>query len=570
MAGTSSGGVSPISLALAWTDWALHAAGDRQRSLQLAERAFQLTVEALTTPEPDAGIGPDHAGAAPVGDRRAPDARFSHPAWTLQPWARAVALTHAAETWWAEATDLPGMAPHHRDLVSFYARQWLDMCSPSNLAWFNPAVLERTRDQLGANLVNGAVRAGQAMLGVTPTAGQDGHRLGVDVATTPGRVVFANHLVELIQYEPTTKTVAAEPIFIVPSWIMKYYILDLSPGNSLVGWLVEQGHTVFILSWRNPDRDDRGLLMADYLAQGVYEPLVEIGRITGHEPVQAVGYCLGGTLLAVAAAALERPGGVQLSDRVPPLAGVSLFATETDFTEPGELGIFIDDAQVAALEELMDRQGFLTGPQMGATFTFLHSREQLWSRRVSDFLLDQPTAPTDLMAWNTDVTRMPAAMHAEYLRRCYLHNEIAEGRFPVEGEPVALSDLHVPLFVVATETDHVSPWRSVYKIHRLADTDITFVLTNGGHNAGILSEPGHPRRRYAVRHRPADGTWVAPQRWAAGAEQVAGSWWLGWQRWLDSTDSGRRVPARALDDKLPPAPGSNVFVRYDDPPVFSV
>jgi len=378
--------------------------------------------------------------------------------------------------------------------------------------------------------------------------------------------VHRNHLSELIQYTPTTAKVQAEPIFIVPSWIMKYYILDLSPHNSFVKWLTDQGHTVFILSWRNPDEADALLGMDDYLALGVFDNLAAIAQRVPKQPVHACGYCLGGTLLSIGAAALARPGRITGAELLPELKTVSLLAAETDFTEPGEMGVLIDESQVTMLEDMMAERGYLTGPQMAGSFAYLHSRDQVWSRRIKELYMGEPTSPNDLMAWNADVTRMPAAMHSEYLRRCYLRNELAEGRFPVEDRPVALADIREPMFVVGTEKDHVSPWKSVYKIHRLADTEITFVLTSGGHNAGIVSEPGHPHRHYAVHTREADGPWLAPEDWVAVAEAHEGSWWEAWHAWLLAHGSGKTVPARqpVEDATLGAAPGTYVHQRYAD------
>ncbi|MFZ2988758.1 PHA/PHB synthase family protein, partial [Ideonella sp.] len=430
-------------------------------------------------------------------------------------------------------------------------------------------VLARTLERRGDNLLEGWAHAFDDWRRRQGLAQMFDHgqrfEPGVDVAVSPGRVVHRNHLVELIQYRPTTPAVHAEPVFIVPSWIMKYYILDLSPHDSMVRWLVNQGHTVFMLSWLNPDESDALLDMYDYLQLGVFDALAAIGRRVPGEAVHAVGYCLGGTLLAIASAALARPGRVADAEALPPLASLSFLAAEIDFTEPGEMGVLIDESQVSLLEDMMAQRGFLTGPQMAGSFAYLHSRDLVWTQNLRTLWLGEASAPNDLMAWNADLTRMPAVMHSEYLRRCYLRNELAEGRFPVEGQAVALTDIHQPMFVVGTEKDHVSPWRSVYKIHRLADTEITFVLTSGGHNAGIVSEPGHAGRHFAQLTRPADGAWLTPEHWQAEAVQHSGSWWPAWHDWLLARSSGE-VPARQpiMDETLGAAPGLNVHMRYKD------
>jgi polyhydroxyalkanoate synthase len=453
-------------------------------------------------------------------------------------------------------------------MVRFFAARWLDAVAPGNLPLTNPEVLESSLARKGANLLAGAANAHDAWRqshGLEPLQGPVAlWRPGIEVAATPGKVVHRNHLVELIQYLPSTARVQREPLLIVPSWIMKYYILDLAPARSMVHWLVDQGHTVFMLSWRNPDANDAGLTMDDYLRLGVFDSLAAIGRLLPGVSVHACGYCLGGTLLSLAAAALAaRP-----RPEVPVLAGVTLLAAETDFTEPGELGVLVDDEQVAALEAQMAETGYLSGRQMASSFTFLHARELLWTHQLRAYWLGEADHPNDLMAWNADVTRMPAAMHGEYLRRCYLRNEIAEARFPVGGHPVALGDIRQPMFVVGTEKDHVSPWRSVFKIHRLTSSELTFVLTNGGHNAGIVSEPGHAGRHHAVAVRQPGDVAQDPVAWQAMAERREGSWWVTWHDWLvahgDPTTVKARTPVAAA--VLGDAPGHYVHMRYPEDP----
>lgn len=549
-------GLSPISLGLATADWAWHLAAQPANSLRLAVAAQQHALEALAD-----CIGRDCALPEPD------DTRFRHPGWRQWPFAPLARAHQAAQSWWQDATLLRGMDPHHQQVVRLFAQQWLDMLAPSNGFWTNPEVLERTRERAGANLVDGwmnRIDSWRRRMGLEPLhPPAQPYRPGVDLALTPGQVVHRNHLVELIQYSPATDQVRKEPLFIVPSWVMKYYILDLSPHNSMVRWLVSQGHTVFILSWRNPDRDDALLGLDDYLELGILDPLAAIRRLVPDTPVQACGYCLGGTLLAIAAAALSRPARVLQADLLPELAGVTLLAAQTDFTEPGELGVLIDEPQVELLEDSMAERGFLTGRQMAESFQFLRSRELVWSTRMRELLLGERLQPNDLMAWNADVTRMPAVMHSEYLRRCHLHNQLAHGEFTVEGRPVSLGDIRLPMFCVATERDHVSPWRSVYQLHRLTHTEISFALTNGGHNAGIVSEPGHANRRYRLRRAPHGEHWMGPDDWLQAAASHEGSWWEAWHAWLVEKSAGT-VPARPVQGGLEPAPGRNVHVRYHD------
>jgi polyhydroxyalkanoate synthase len=558
-----TGGLSPISLALAGTDWALHLATQPAQTWQLLAKAqqgaFQWWLRGLRNGQA-LQSGPE-------------DLRFTHPGWRQWPLAPIVRAYLGSEAWWREATDLRGMTAHHREMTRVFARQWLDLLSPANAPLLNPEVVQRTWASGGANLLQGTLHAiddwrrSQGLPALE--APERPYQPGVDVAITPGRVVHRNHLVELIQYSPSTPSVQAEPVFIVPSWIMKYYILDLSPANSMVRWLVGQGHTVFILSWRNPDESDALLDMSDYLHLGLFDALAAIARLVPGQAVHAAGYCLGGTLLAIGAAALARPGSVQGAEWLPRLASLSLLAAETDFSEPGEMGVLIDESQVAMLEDMMAERGYLTGRQMAGSFRFLHARELVWSATLRELWLGERLRPNDLMAWNADTTRMPAAMHSEYLRRCYLRNELAESRYPVQGRAVSLSDITQPIFLVGTEKDHVSPWRSVYKLHRLCDAEISFVLTNGGHNAGIVSEPGHPGRHFALRTRAPGGAWVPPEQWAEQAEQAGrheGSWWTAWHAWLLARGNGHQVPARTVPEVngLPAAPGDHVQVRYND------
>jgi len=434
--------------------------------------------------------------------------------------------------------------------------------SPANFIATNPVVLRQTFATLGGNLAQGALhwwddwerqQAGRA------PAGADAFAVGRELAVTPGRVVMRNSLVELIQYAPTTAKVHPEPVFILPAWIMKYYVLDLQPQNSLIKYLVDQGHTVFCVSWKNPGQSERDYGMEDYLRMGLFDSLDVVNAIVPGQKVHAVGYCLGGTLLAIGAASMARDN----DERV---ATVTMLAAQTDFSEPGEIALFIDDSEVTFLEDIMFDRGYLSQGQMAGAFQLLRSNDLIWSRAVHDYLMGERTPMTDLMAWNADSTRMPYRMHSQYLHRLFLRNDLAAARFRVGGKPVALGDIKVPFFCLGTETDHVAPWRSVYKLHLLTDAEITFALTTGGHNAGVVSPPGHPKRSYRVHTRDVDGKYVAPDVYLAHAQQKAGSWWPEWQGWL-ARHSGRprTPPALAAVDKgivpLADAPGSYVLMR---------
>ncbi|HMT65022.1 MAG TPA: alpha/beta fold hydrolase, partial [Ottowia sp.] len=417
-----------------------------------------------------------------------------------------------------------------------------------------------------ANLLKGMQNLAADVSGV-PTPEDEASRgrfvVGGNVAVTPGQVVFRNHLVELIRYAPQTDKVHPEPVFILPSWIMKYYILDLSPHNSMVRYLVSQGHTVYMVSWRNPDESDRNLTMDDYLKLGVLDPMRAARQDADDAPLHAMGYCLGGTLMAIAVCALAREGGMAGYTDLPAPLTLTLLAAQVDFHAPGELGLFIDEGQINLLGHITKGQGFLSGKQMGGSFQFLHSRDLVWTRQMREYLMGERDQGNDLMAWNADTTRLPARMHHEYLVALYLKNALANGRYVAGGRRVSLGDLHMPVFLVGTERDHVSPWRSVYKLHQLTGTEISFLLTSGGHNAGIISPPGHPRRSYRLATQPARAPWLSADEWLERAESSAGSWWPAWQAWLAAHSSApvkaRPIPAgRALY----PAPGHYVMQRY--------
>jgi polyhydroxyalkanoate synthase len=351
--------------------------------------------------------------------------------------------------------------------------------------------------------------------------------------------------------------VHAEPVLIVPAWIMKYYILDLSPRSSLVRHLVEQGHTVFMISWKNPDAADRETSLDDYLRLGFLAALDAVSAIVPGKKVHAGGYCLGGTLASIGAATLARDGDARL-------ATMTLLAAQTDFEEPGELSLFIDEAQVSFLEDLMWERGYLETTQMAGAFQMLRSNDLIWSYRLQNYLLGRRSPMSELMAWNADATRMPYRMHSEYLRKLFLHNDLAEGRYRVDDRPIALTDIRVPIFAVGTEQDHVAPWRSVYKIHLLADTDVTFLLTSRGHNAGIVSPPGRERRRYRMMTRLHQDRYLDADAWFESAPRVEGSWWPAWQQWLVAHSTERIAPpAFGAPEKgyreLGDAPGRYIF-----------
>ena len=545
--------LSPAAGLLAASDWALHLAASPGKCMDLARLAMHQSGELAEYARERMTAGADQQarlGVQPAVE----DRRFRAPEWQQWPFNYLHQSFLFKQQWWAAATHgVQGVEKHHENMVAFAARQWLDMFSPGNQLATNPVVLQRTLQQGGANLLRGAMNAVddlQRLAAEQGPAGVEDFVVGRDVAITPGKVVLKNRLMELIQYTPTTATVHPEPILIVPAWIMKYYILDLSPHNSLIRYLVDQGYTVFCLSWKNPGYEDRDLGMDDYLELGFHAALDAVTTIVPGQKVHATGYCLGGTMLAIAAAAMARDGDERL-------ASLSTFTAQTDFSEPGELGLFVDESQLSLLEAQMAQTGYLKASQMAGAFQMLRSYDMLWSRLVNEYLLGERAPMNDLMAWNADATRMPALMHSQYLRRLFLNDDLSEGRYPVDGKPVSLSNLTLPMFMVGTLTDHVAPWRSVFKLHQMSPAEITFALTSGGHNGGIVNPPGNERRRYQLLTRPAGGSYVAPEEWLETAPRTQGSWWPAWLEWLKARSG---TPAK------PPRMGAGAYKPVGDAP----
>jgi polyhydroxyalkanoate synthase len=550
-------GISPTAIAGAWADWGVHLAAAPGRRAELTAQAAMTAARftlwltrAVGSPEFEPLIRPS-----------AEDTRFADAAWCSLPFAAVAQAYLLAEAWWLDAArDIPGVTRQHQTQVSFMLEQLLDVAAPSNIPFLNPAIMAQTWREGGMNLVRGTdnlVEDLHRALANRPPVGTEAFQPGRDVGVTPGKVVFRNELIELLQYAPATAEVHPEPLLIVPAWIMKFYILDLSPGNSLVRWLVDQGHTVFMISWRNPDARDRDTRLDDYRRAGVMAALHCIARILPDRKVHACGYCLGGTILTIAAAAMAR-------DRDERLASLTLLAAQTDFAEAGQLMLFLDEHELAFLEDMMWEQGYLDTNQMAGAFQMLRSNDLIWSRLIRTYVLGQRDRMTDLMAWNSDQTRMPARMHGEYLRSLFVENRLTAGRFAVEGRVIAMRDIAVPIFAVGTAKDHIAPWRSVYKLTLFTETDVTFVLTAGGHNAGIVDEPGHPGRWFQMMTQPGDAPYIAPDIWAAQAPRHDGSWWPAWQAWLVANGSAPRVAPPAMGAPahgLPPledAPGRYV------------
>jgi polyhydroxyalkanoate synthase subunit PhaC len=551
-------GVSNASLRMAFDDWLTHLLHNPAEQLALTQKAWNAGQQWLGY-----AMQAHQTGCTPCIEPMVQDTRFAHARWQDWPFNAMGQLFLLTQQWWHDATTgVRGVSPHHEAVVEFTVRQLLDMVSPANFVTTNPEVLERTVQTLGGNLQQGFqnwLEDLQRLRVNAPPKGTEAWQVGVNVAITPGKVIYRNRLIELIQYTPATDKVWAEPVLIVPSWIMKYYILDLSPDNSLIRYLVDQGHTVLALSWANPTAEDRDLDLDDYLRMGVMDALAAVGSVVPRQKVHAVGYCLGGTLLTIAAAAMARDGDHRL-------ASVTLLAAQTDFTEPGELELFIDDSQVAHLEDIMWDQGFLDSRQMAGAFQLMNSSDLVWSRMLRDYLLGERSPVSDLMAWNADGTRLPYRMHSEYLRHMFLNNDLASGRYHVGDKPVALTAITCPIYAIGTVRDHVAPWRSVHKLHLLTNVDTTFCLTSGGHNVGIVNPPGVPGRSYQVLMRPHDGPYLDPDEWQQAAVRHEGSWWPHWAAWLRNQSQERIAPPTmgAMARGLVPlcdAPGTYVLQK---------
>jgi polyhydroxyalkanoate synthase len=547
--GRFTGHVSPLALGLAWFDWGSHLLFSPDKQAELVTHGGSAVARWLQYCAGGAIAG-EPGPVTPL----AQDKRFDDPAWQSWPFNLLSQGFLMQQQWWHRATrSVRGMSPHHADVVTFVARQLLDCAAPSNFVATNPVVLRTTCERGGMNLVAGSARAANdAWRAAAGEAPAPVFRPGREVAVTPGKVVLRNRLMELLRYAPGTPQVHAAPLLIVPAWIMKYYILDLSPHNSLVRYLVGQGHTVYVISWKNPQAEDHNLGLDDYRRFGVMEALDAIGRDSGAARINACGYCLGGTLLAIAAAAMAREHDARL-------ASMSLLAAQVDFTEPGELSLFNDESEISFLEASMWSQGYLDTRQMAGAFQLLRSNDLIWSRQLRHYLLDIPDQHTDLMSWNADATRMPYRMHSEYLRRLFLNDDLASARYQVDGRPVALADVEAPIFAVGTRTDHVAPWRSVYKIGLHTDSEVSFLLTTGGHNAGVVAPPGGTgRSSYQLTTQSPDAPYIDPERWQRETPIHEGSWWPAWEGWL-ADKAGPLVDPPPMPAGLGAAPGDYVL-----------
>ena len=500
--------------------------------------------------------------AAPVVDTPGDDRRFRDPAWNDNAVFDYIKQSYllAARSVQGAVKDIDGLDERTARKLDFYTRQFVDAMAPSNFVLTNPEVLRATIESRGENLLNGLqnllgdLERGKGQLAISMTD-MTAFKLGENVAATPGKVVFQNDLIQLIQYTPTTETVQRRPLLIIPPWINKFYILDLRPRNSFIRWAVSQGHTVFVVSWVNPDERLAAKSFEDYMRGGTLAALDAIQKATGEREINAIGYCLGGTLLSATLAYMAAKRDARIKS-------ATFFVTMVDFAEAGELSVFIDEEQLKSLEERMNKKGYLEARDMHTTFNMLRANDLIWSFVVNNYLLGKSPFPFDLLYWNSDSTRMPAAMHSFYLRKMYQQNLLVQpGGITLDGVPLDLRKIKTPAFLLSTREDHIAPWRSTYAATQLYSGPVKFVLAASGHIAGVVNPPGGKYGHWENETNP-----PSANDWLAGATQKPDSWWPLWHEWV-SQYSGGDVPARQPGDgRLPvleDAPGSYVTVRAE-------
>jgi len=488
----------------------------------------------------------------PVARPEKGDRRFKDPAWEDNEFFDFLKQSYLITSRWLRSTvnEVEGLDEHTSKKVDFYTRQFADAMAPSNFVWTNPEVLRTTVEQGGENLVRGLENLLDDMeRGKISQTDYDAFEVGRNLAVTPGKVVYENELMQLIQYTPTTETVYKTPLIIIPPWINKYYILDLREKNSFVKWAVDQGFTVFMISWVNPDEQLARKTFEDYLTQGPLQALDVVEEITGERQTNFIGYCLGGTLLTCTLSYLNQTGQ---GERV---KAATFFTTMADFAEAGELEVFIDEEQIAALEDQMKEKGYLEGKSMATTFNMLRANDLIWSFVINNYLLGKEPFPFDLLYWNSDSTRMPAAMHSFYLRKMYQENKLIEpGGITLKGVPMDLGTITQPSFALATKEDHIAPWKSGYALTRLTGGPVKFVLAASGHIAGVVNPPAANKYNYWTNSKnPKD-----PEKWLENAKAHDGSWWPEWHRWMEQKSG--------TDTVEPRQPGGGVYTPIEDAP----
>ena len=531
---------------------------DPSRALEAQTRLFAgyLTVwgnaisRARTGEEPPEAVTPEHG-----------DKRFQDPEWGKNAFFDFLKQVYLVTSRWANdlVEKADGLDEHTRHKASFYVKQVSNAISPSNFILTNPELFRETVASNGENLVRGMkmlaedIAAGKGDLKLRQ-ADYSRFEIGKNIAVSPGKIVGRSDVAEIIQYEPATDTVLKRPLLICPPWINKFYILDLNPEKSFIRWAVEQGHTVFVVSWVNPDERHGTKNWEAYIREGLQYGLDTIERATGEHEVNAVGYCVGGTLLAAALALMAQEG----DDRI---RSVTFFATQVDFTYAGDLKVFVDEEQVAAVERSMSGKGYLDGTKMATAFNMLRSGDLIWPYVVNNYMRGKDPLPFDLLYWNADSTRMAAANHSYYLRNCYLENTLAQGKMELAGHTLSLQDIKIPVYNLATKDDHIAPARSVFLGSKYFGGKVDYVLTGSGHIAGVVNPPQSKKYQYWTGGKPAGSF----EDWMAKATETTGSWWPHWQDWILKQDDRRikaRKPGKGKGVKvLGDAPGSYVKVR---------
>ncbi|MGB5562749.1 MAG: class I poly(R)-hydroxyalkanoic acid synthase [Sedimenticolaceae bacterium] len=551
--------LDPFNLGELYSEWFAAAIQDPQKlaqaNLELWQSAIQLCQSST--------MGLLGFEAEPVIEPNKGDRRFHHEDWAKVPIFMCIKQSYLLVSQWMRSVvaDVEGLDDHTAEKVKFFTERYLDAMSPTNFAITNPAVLERIRETKGASLVHGLknmledLERGQGQLKIQMTD-TSAFELGKNVAVTPGKVVYQCRMFQLIQYAPTTETVFKRPLWVVPPWINKFYIMDLQPKNSLLRWLVEQGHTVFVISWVNPDESFSEIGFEDYLSEGVLHATDIVEQITGENEINAIGYCIGGTLLSTSLAYMKSKGDSRIKSS-------TYFTTMIDFSEPGELGVFIDEEQISGLETQMEKDGYLEGSSMAAAFNMMRANDLIWSFYINNYLLGNDPRPFDLLYWNSDSTRLPAKMHSWYLRNMYLENRLYKGELTVDDTPIDLTTIDIPCCFVSAVEDHIAPWKSTYSGAQRFSGPVRFILGGSGHIAGIINPPEPGKYDYRV----IDGLVSNPDEWAAGAEKHAGSWWPEWQRWIEPMTGGlveARQPGDGKFKALEEAPGSYVKARIGE------
>ena len=503
------------------------------------------------------------APVAPVAEPHKGDKRFRHEDWQDHVLFDYIKQSYLIAARWLHenVASVEGLDEQTQKKVDFFTRQYIDALAPSNFALTNPEVFKETIATGGQNLVKGLhnllddIERGNGKLRISMTDAK-AFELGVNIGTTPGKVVFRNELIELIQYEPSTAKVHERPLLVIPPWINKFYILDLREKNSFLRWAVAQGHTVFVISWVNPDEKLASKDFEDYLTDGTLAAIGAIGQATGAKDVNAIGYCLGGTLLAATL-------GWMAAKKDRRIASATFMTSLVDFTHAGELEVFIDEAQVASLERKMRERGYLEGSEMASTFNMLRANDLIWTFVINNYLMGRDPFPFDLLHWNCDATRMPATMHSFYLRNMYMRNALREpGGITLDGMPIDLSASRVPTYFVSAIEDHIAPWKTTYAGTSILGGPSRFVLSGSGHIAGMINPPAANKYGYWTNAKLPP----TPDEWLEGANQHEGSWWTDWQAWIGERtgrDVAPRIPGKGKLKALADAPGTYVRIRAD-------